>query len=70
MREHEYHMCANCVHFQKPQSEHLILDHIKGECHRYPPLVVAISRDEETHLTISEAIWPRVDDNDYCGEFE
>ena len=36
-----------------------------GECHRRAPLPVFSGDDRDL-----EAIWPKTDEHDWCGEFE
>lgn len=47
--------CETCAHFTK------------GECHRYPPMVVAdngVGGETNNFATV----WPAVGENDTCGE--
>ena len=59
--------CQNCTHMVKPRSKLLELGFIKGQCRRFPPIPVAMVYEGVTEV---EAVWPKVKDNDYCGEFD
>lgn len=62
-------VCAGCLFFDKPQSDVLILDHIKGRCRRYPPVAVVPRSETDEDVPSSWFAWPQVDDEDYCGEW-
>jgi hypothetical protein len=50
--------CGGCLFFV-PEERH------RGECRRYAPRSSFVSEEVE-----GESEWPRVDDSDWCGEFE
>lgn len=53
--------CENCQHFRKLKKTG------GGFCHRMPPQIVSDRGGEGIGII---SMWPQVDDNDSCGEFQ
>ena len=41
-----------------------------GTCHRMPPTAIPFTNDADAELARNgKALWPRMRESDYCGEF-
>ena len=54
--------CNSCYYYR----------HIKGECHRYPPICVGplnVVQGDVRHYLNPEFVFPEVSENEWCGEY-
>ena len=69
MTKHEEGTCATCKYFRD-------VDGLIGQCHRYAPRpgfyqqVVAPATSTVDAMNTCQAVWPEVDGDDGCGEWE
>ena len=52
--------CGTCNHFRN------------NECHRYPPKIFMYEESTgfQGRAMVTRSRWPRVSENDYCGEWQ
>jgi len=55
--------CDKCAFFMRVSEVEAV-----GECHRYPPKVVAKKRGEERKVLAD--VFPKVSEDNFCGEYQ